>query len=223
MSTDFIDILDESVHNLNDIKIAKKALKEVVSQISEETQAESSFIKQATKIISKLGDGVIDKTKPLTLDPESQDKDPVSKLLSKLGEIILCLEQVNMLYILKPYFDQLEIDYGVKVMSVSGKELIEEDTTISDLFDSSTSYLKTIKNYQKEIKEDHASKADESGYVNTKDYNKVLSIYDRGLSKGVDAIEDKCQDTITNCEENKKSIDMLETAINIVHDRVETT
>lgn len=218
---EFLEILDESVKNLNDIKVAKKAIKDVVSQISEETQAESSFIKQATKIVSKLGDGSVDKNRPLDLDPDAPEKDPVAKLLLKLGEIINCLEQVDMLYVLRPYFEQLENDFGVKIMSVSGKELLDKNENLSDLFNSATSYLKTIKSYQDEIKENHAKEADDCKYVSAKDYNKVLNIYSKGVDKGFDAIEDKCQDTITSCEELKGSIDMLETAINFVHDNID--
>lgn len=218
-----IDLLDESVHNLNDIKTARKGLKDVIKQISEETSADSGFVKQASKIIFKLGEGVIDKNKPLTLDPDAEEKDPVSKLMIKLAEIIQCLNQVNMLGLLKPYFDQLEADYNIKLVTVEGSELLDTDETVKDLFESSTSYLKTIKDYQDEIKDDHAPKAEEAKLVSAKDYSKVLNIYSKGVEKGIDSVEDKCQDTLTNCEESKQSIDLLETAVNMIHDKLEVS
>lgn len=219
--TELIEILDESVNNLNDIKTARKALKDVIKQITEETSTESGFTKAATKIISKLGEGVVDKNKPLYLDPEAKEKDPVSKLLTKLGEIIICLDQVHMLPLLKPYFDQLESDYKIEIKTTDHNEDLDIEDNVKDLFDSSTSYLRTIKEYRDEIKDEHAPKAEDSKLVKAKDYSKVLSLYSKGVEKGIEAIEDKCQDTLTSCEEDKQNIELLETAVNIVHDNIE--
>lgn len=215
------DLLDESVKILEDIKVAKKALKDVISSITEATSAQSGFIKAATKIVAKMGDGVTDKNKPLNVDKEAPYKDPISKLLKNLGETILTLKEAGVLNKLEPYFNQLENDYGV---SISVKDTSVEDPIdpeIEDLYNSSTSYLRTIRDYKDEIKEDHAPKAEEIQFVKSNDYNKVLALYNKGMSKGVDSIEDKCQDTLASCEDTKKDLDSLETAINLVHDHVE--
>lgn len=217
------DLLDESVKILDDIKVAKKALKDVISNITDATSSQSGFIKAATKIVAKMGDGVTDKSKPLNVDKEAPYKDPISKLLKSLGETVLTLKEAGVLNKLQPYFEQLKTDYGISISieDVSVEDLI--DPSIEDLYNLSTSYLRTIRDYKDEIKEDHAPKAEEIQFVKSNDYNKVLALYNKGMSKGVDAIEDKCQDTLTSCEDTKKDLDSLETAVNLVHDHIEVS
>lgn len=216
-----LDILNESVQILNDIKISRKALKDVISSISDSSGVDTSFIKGSTKIVSKMGLGCIDREKPLNIDKESKDKDPLAVLLNKLVEIVEYLRNSKVSYKLKPYFEQLENDFGIKITLVDNSENGEPNEELEDLYKSSTSYLRTIKEYQDEIKENHSQKAEDKNFVRSKDYSKVLNIYNKGLDKGVEAIEDRTQDILADCEQSKNDLDTLETAINFVHDNLD--
>lgn len=215
-----LDILNESVHTLNDIKISKKALKDVISSISDNSGVDVSFIKGSTKIISKMGLGCTNSEKPLNIDKEAKDKDPLAVLFNKLVETIEYLRESKVAYKLKPYFDQLESDFDIKIMLIDNSENETPDEDLDELYNSSTSYLRTIKNYQDEIKENHSQKAEDTNFVKSKDYNKVLNIYNKGLDKGVEAIEDRTQDMLADCEQSRNDLDTLETAINFVHDNI---
>lgn len=214
------DILDESVKNLNNIKSARKGLKETISNIVDATGAESGFVKEAIKITSRLGDGVINPERPLGLEAEAKEKDPVSKLLLNLAEIIQCLKVTKTANKLKPYFEQLKDEYGIIIALTDASELNEVDEDINESFVSAKAYNKTIKDYREEIKEEHATKADDANFVRARDYSKVLNIYNTGVSKGLEAVEDKCQDTLASCEETKRNVDILETAVNAVQDKI---
>lgn len=215
-----LDILNESVHTLNDIKISKKALKDVISNISDNSGVDTSFIKGSTKIVSKMGLGCTNKEKPLSIDKEAKDKDPLAVLLNRFVETVEYLRNSKISYKLKPYFEQLESDFGIKIMLIDNSENETPDEELNELYNSSTAYLRTIKEYQDEIREDHSQKAEDKNFVKSKDYNKVLNIYNKGLDKGVEAIEDRTQDILADCEQSKNDLDTLETAINFVHDNI---
>lgn len=215
-----LDILNESVHTLKDIKTSKKALKEIISNISDKSNVDVSFIKGSTKIVSKMGLGCTNKEKPLSIDKEVKDKDPLAVLLNRFVETVEYLRNSKISYKLKPYFEQLENDFGINIVLLDNSENETPDEDLNELYNSSTTYLRTIKKYQDEIREEHSQKAEDTNFVKSKDYNKVLNIYNKGLDKGVEAIEDKTQDILTDCEQSKNDLDTLETAINFVHDNI---
>ena len=202
------EVLQETVSVFEDRKVAKKALTEVEKAISGLTEQDPGFVKIATKLVEKKGAGWAGS--PLALDKEAKVKDPLSQMFIGMRDKIVSLRQTGQAKILTDYFSALE-GSGIHI-TVDPVDLPFDDA-VDEMFSRATSFIRTIRSYDDEVKDEHAPKAEELNFCPAKEYKGLAKIYQRGMKKGPEAIDDACQDKVTYCE-------MTETAYNLVHDSI---
>ena len=208
------ELLEESLKVLSDQKETKKALKDSIKSLLEQTGGDKYFWGIVRKVYSAKGDGWVGGD-PLNIDPNSPSKDAISNTFKKLAETIKAFSMFNRLEDLQEYFDALR-KYGIEI-TVDESATEHADTSAVDIEDylkSQKSYTKTIEEYSTELKESHAPKSEEIDFAPKKEYMGLVNIYKRGL-EGKD-VEDQVQDKLTICE-------WTERAYNLVKDKIDST
>ena len=193
---------------MDERKVAKKALTETEKALANLLDIDVGFVKEADKLVEKKGAGWAGS--PLSLDKDAKVKDPLSQLFINLRDKVLVLRETGQVDILQEYVDALE---GQGIHLSFDAVPTPFDDAVGEMFDRATSYIRTIRSYDDEVKDEHAPKAEELNFCPSKEYKGLARIYKRGKKSGLEAVNDACQDKVAYCE-------MTETAYNLVHDHI---
>jgi len=189
---DPFELMDESLKLKDDIKIQKKALKDVTNRLVNEIHCDIGFVKEAQKMLAA----------------EGKDKgDTLKDTFDKLINVILTFRQIGYVEHLAPYFDKLEAA-GIS-LKIEDTESAASDT-VKEGWKDSVSYLRSIKEKQDIISNTHAPNSEDINFAPKEEYKGLLSIYSKKL-KGKD-VDDAVQERVTYFE-------MAETAYNLVGDK----
>ena len=202
------EVLEETSRLMDERKATKKALTETEKALANLLDIDVGFVKEADKLVEKKGAGW--SGSPLSLDKDAKVKDPLSQLFINLRDKVLVLRETGQVDILQEYVDALE---GQGIHLSFDAALTPFDDAVGEMFDRTTSYIRVIRSYDDEVKDEHAPKAEELNFCPSKEYKGLATIYKRGKVKGVEAVNDACQDKVAYCE-------MTETAYNLVHDHI---
>lgn len=203
-----LEVLEETSKLMDERKVAKKALTETEKSLANLLEIDVGFVKEADKLVEKKGAGWAGS--PLSLDKEAKVKDPLSQMFIGLRDKVAVLRETGQIGILQEYIEALE---GCGIHLSFDAEETPFDDAVTEMFDRATSYIRTIRDYDDEVKDEHAPKAEELNFCPTKEYKGLARIYKRGKKSGVEAVNDACQEKVTYCE-------MTETAYNLVHDHI---
>lgn len=205
------ELLSATMDLLREKKVTAKAMSEVSKRVLEATKADKSAWKILTKAYSDKGRAWVGGN-PLVLDKEEPHKDTLSPTFAKLLSIITATEAFEYSdEILKEYFDALE-EAGIKITIDHDKFEHADVDNVDDLEEelkSIKSYSSTIEQYNDELRDEHAMKAEELNFAPSSDYMKVVNIYRKGVAGK--EIDDDVQDILTHNE-------LLDSAVNLVAD-----
>ena len=202
------EVLEETSKLMDERKVAKKALTETEKALANLLDIDVGFVKEADKLVEKKGAGW--SGSPLSLDKDAKVKDPLSQLFINLRDKVLVLRETGQVDILQEYVEALE---GQGIHLSFDAVPTPFDDAVGEMFDRATSYIRTIRSYDDEVKDEHAPKAEELNFCPSREYKGLARIYKRGKKSGVEAVNDACQDKVAYCE-------MTETAYNLVHDHI---
>lgn len=205
------ELLTATMDLLREKKVTSKAMAEVSKRVIEATHADKADWKLLTKAYSDKGRAWVGGN-PLLLDKEEPHKDNVSPIFAKLLAIVSAAEAFNYSdELLQDYFDALE-NVGIKI-EIDHDKFEHADTdnldSLEEELDSIKSYSATIEQYNDELRDEHAMKAEELNFAPSSDYMKVVNIYRKGVAGK--EIDDEVQDILTHNE-------LLDSAVNLVSD-----